>query len=160
MSFGFRFCEYYRQVDSDNPIVNLCIRGIEREALGSFDEATRLYRAAWDQSSNDFERCIAAHYVARHQKNAVDALEWNRRSLFYADRADYQRVRGFYPSLHLNIGNAYEDLGDLDAAKRHYELAAAALDSIPEDAYGAVVRDSIARALKRVSSPIQDRSVS
>ena len=131
--------------------MRLCAQGIEREALGSLDEASRLYATAWDRSSDDFEHSIAAHYVARHQENAASALEWNRRALSYADRCDPARVRGFYPSLYLNLGNAYEDLGDEDPAKRCYELAAASLDSIPDDAYGAVVREAIARALKRVS---------
>ena len=48
--------------------------------------------------------------------NADATLEWNRRSLSLADEVraagDGALVESFYPSLHLNVGHAYEQLGD------------------------------------------------
>lgn len=44
-------------------------------------DASQLFRTAWNNSTDDFERCIAGHYMARHQQNAVDILMWNQRSL-------------------------------------------------------------------------------
>jgi rifampin ADP-ribosylating transferase len=41
---------------------------MELEMKGQIEEAARLFAVSWDGSSDDFERCIASHYVARHQK--------------------------------------------------------------------------------------------
>jgi hypothetical protein len=45
---------------------------MECEGRGRFEDAAQLFLSAWNESTDDFERCIAAHYVARHQKNPVD----------------------------------------------------------------------------------------
>jgi hypothetical protein len=41
------------------------------------------------------------------------------------------RVRGFYPSLYLNLGRSHEVLGHPAEASRYYELAAEGLDVVP-----------------------------
>lgn len=112
-------------MDPDNPIVKLCVRGMECESSGRLAEASRLFMSAWMQSTDDFERC------ARHQKVPVDALVWNQRSLDYADAVRDDRVREFYPSLYLNMGKAHEDLGNREDAKRFYQTAEKFLDSLP-----------------------------
>jgi len=136
-------------MDRNNPIVRLCVQGMELEACGRFDDAAQLFLNAWSQSTNDFERCIAAHYVARHQKNPVDTLLWNQRSLNHANAVFDDRVGGFYPSLYLNMGRAHEDLGNREDAERFYAMAASVLDSLPEGRYGNGVRDAVEKALLR-----------
>ena len=137
-------------MDSNNPVIQLCAKGMECEGKGDFDNASQLFMEAWNQGSDDFERCIAAHYLARHQKNPMDRLVWNQRSLDHARAVHDDRLRGFYPSLYLNMGKAHEDLGNRRDAKRFYELAAKVLSSLPEGRYGNVVRDAVERALLRV----------
>jgi hypothetical protein len=61
-------------MDSENPVVKLCVQGMEYESKGNFEEASTVFMAAWTQSTDDFERCVAAHYVARHQKSPDEAL--------------------------------------------------------------------------------------
>lgn len=56
---------------------------------------------------------------------------------------DGLRVRGFYPSLHLNLAEDYRRLGAIDAARRHLEEARARLDALADDAYGTTVRTGI-----------------
>ena len=146
--FGRR---YHFEVDPNNPVVRLCAEGMEFEGRGRLDEASHVFLNAWNESSDDFERCIAAHYVARHQKNSVDTLLWNQRSLDHANAVADERVRGFYPSLYLNMGKAHEDLGNRQESKRFYEMAVTALDSLPEGRYGDIVRDAVGRALLRLS---------
>ena len=136
-------------MDPNNPIVRLCVQGIELEGSGRFDDAAQLFLNAWSQSTDDFERCIAAHYVARHQKNPVDTLLWNQRSLNHANAVFDDRVGGFYPSLYLNMGRAHEDLGNREDAERFYAMAASVLDSLPEGRYGNGVRDAVEKALLR-----------
>src|SRR5690242_13741909 len=72
------------EMDPDNPVVRLCVKGMECEFAGDFDGAAQAFQTAWDQSTDDFERCIAAHYVARHQKTPAGTLAWNEKSLHHA----------------------------------------------------------------------------
>lgn len=104
---------------------------MEYEARGQLAKASRSFISAWMQSTDDFERCITAHYVARHQEEAADALIWNQRSLDHADAVSDDRVRGFYPSLYLNMGLAHEDRGNRGEAKRFYEKAQSLIDALP-----------------------------
>lgn len=138
-------------MDPDNSVIRLCAKGMECEMRGQIEEASELFRTAWDQSSDDFERCIAAHYVARHQKTAVETLWWNQEALQRANASDPLRVEALYPSLYLNLGKSHEDLGNVEEAKRFYQSAAERVDRLPPDAYGSMVRHGIARGLERVS---------
>jgi tetratricopeptide (TPR) repeat protein len=138
-------------MDSNNPVVKLCAKGMEREGRGDFDAAAQLFMEAWQKATDDFEHCIAAHYVARHQKNPLETLMWNQRSLNHADAVRDDRVREFYPSLYLNMGKAHEDLGQREDAKRFYELAANAVSVLGEGRYGDIVRDAVSRGLQRVA---------
>jgi tetratricopeptide (TPR) repeat protein len=139
-------------MDPDNTIVKLCVQGMECESSGRLAEALGLFVSAWMQSKDDFERCIAAHYVARHQKEPVDALLWNQRSLDHANAIPDDRVREFYPSLYLNMGKAHEDLGNREDAKRFYQTAEKTLDSLPKGRYGTIVREAVERALLRTGN--------
>jgi hypothetical protein len=138
-------------MDPDNPIVKLCVQGMEAEFKGKHDEASLLFMQAWDQSRDDYEACIAAHYVARHQTAPEDTLRWNQESLDRANAVNDARVLGFYPSLYLNMAKAHEDLGDRLRARSFYELASAKANSLSEGRYGDMVRDGIKRGLLRVS---------
>jgi len=104
---------------------------------------------AWNESRDEFERCIAAHHAARHQKNSVDTLLWNQRSLDHANAVADGRLRGFYPSLYLNIGEAHKDLGNREECKRFYEMAVTAWTPFLKGKYGDVVREAVGRALLR-----------
>jgi hypothetical protein len=139
-------------MDPNNPVVRLCVQGMAYEGRGLFGDASRLFLAAWEQSTTDFERCIAAHYVARHQKDPLDALKWNRVALDHAVAGGDDRVRGFYPSLYLNLGKAHEDLGHREDAKRFYEMSAGVLNTLPEGRYGTIVRGAAEKALLRIVS--------
>jgi hypothetical protein len=128
-----------------NPVVQLCAQG-----MMTGDPA--LFEQAWEARSDDFDACVAAHYLARHQPDPAAALEWNLRALGHADAAGAERVRGFYPSLHLNLAKAYEDAGDLAAAARHYELAGEAARELPDDGYSAMIRRGVGSGRARVAA--------
>jgi tetratricopeptide (TPR) repeat protein len=139
-----------QMMDPENPVVKLCAQGMECESKGTFEEASNLFMSAWAQCKDDFERSIAAHYVARHQKNPEEALIWNQRSLDYARAVGDDRVSGFFPSLYLNLGKSYEDLGRQDDARQFYAMTVQALPVLPDDRYGRIIRDAVERALERV----------
>nr|BFF02016.1 hypothetical protein GCM10020241_36910 [Streptoalloteichus tenebrarius] len=58
------------------------------------------------------------------------------------------RVKGFYASLHLNMGKAYQDLGEPGKAHEHFALAARHVDAVPPGQYGDWVRFAIAEGLR------------
>ena|SRR5215204_2134897 len=108
----------------DNPVIKLCIEGTQAEFQGQIEKARSLYQKAWEAIQDDYDACIAAHYVARHQDNHHERLHWNQVALDKANAIPDSRVQEFYPSLFLNMGQSYELLGDLLEAKRYYDLAA------------------------------------
>ncbi len=108
----------------ENPVVRLCIQGTQAEFTRDLEKAKQLYREAWDLAQDDFEACVAAHYVARFQENPQDRLRWNTIALKKGQAVGVERVQSFFPSLYLNMGQSYELLGNLANAKRYYDLAA------------------------------------
>lgn len=76
-------------------------------------------------------------------------LQWNQEALARADAVRDERVRHFYPSLYLNLGYAYETIGDQTEARHYYELAAEKADDLPPGPYGDLVRDGVVRGLER-----------
>ena len=109
------------EFNPNNNIIKLCVQGLDMEGEGKSEEASRLFLQAWNEATNDFEKFIAAHYVARHQKNVADKLKWLKTTLRFALKINDDTVKSAFPSLYLNIAKCYEDLNDLDNAKKNYE---------------------------------------
>src|ERR1043165_9592889 len=107
----------------NNKIVKLCVQGMHMEEEGKPDEASRLFLQAWNEATNDFEKFIAAHYVARHQKTVADKLKWLETALQFALIINDDTVKSAFPSLYSNIAKCYEYLNDSEKAKKNYELA-------------------------------------
>jgi tetratricopeptide (TPR) repeat protein len=137
-------------MDRDSATVRLCVEGIQAETADRTDDARLHFAQAWEQRQDDYDACVAAHYVARHQATPQEALRWNQEALDRADALNDASVHGFYPSLYLNMGKAYEDVGNREQARRYYELAATKLGGLPEGKYGDVVRDAVERGLRRI----------
>ena len=112
-------------MDINNPVIKLCISGARAEFEGRIADARSLYWRAWEAAQDDYEACVAAHYVARHQAQPQDTFTWNQVALERAEAVGDERVQGFYPSLYLNMGHSYELLGNQEEARRYYDLAAA-----------------------------------
>jgi hypothetical protein len=139
-------------MDPTNPVVKLCAQGMEEESRGNIAEAAKLFAQAWLDSRNDFERCIAAHYVARHQPTAELALHWNQEALDCANRMGDASVAEFFASLYLNLGKSCEDLENVVQARQLYACAAEKLASVPDGPYRDIMKEGIERGLQRVSN--------
>jgi tetratricopeptide (TPR) repeat protein len=137
-------------MDAENPVVKLCVAGMQAEANGRYADACALFLSAWEARRDDYDACIAAHYVARHQEQPDDTLHWNQVALDHAERVGDERVCDFYPSLYLNLGRAHELVGALDEARRYYTLAAVAAEQLSDDRYGRVVHGALASAQERL----------
>lgn len=107
-----------------NKIVQRCLQGMAMEDNGKPEEAAKLFLQAWEEATNDLEKYLAAHYVARHQKNGSDKLKWLEITLQFALKIDSESVKSAFPSLYSNIAKCYEELNDTAKAKENYELAA------------------------------------
>jgi hypothetical protein len=111
-------------MDTNNPVIQLCMQGVRAEFEGRLGAARNLYQQAWDISQDDYQACIAAHYVARFQETPEERLRWNQEALHCANRIEDGSVEEFFPSLYLNLGRSYEVLGNPAEAQRYYDLAA------------------------------------
>jgi tetratricopeptide (TPR) repeat protein len=112
-------------MDLNTPVIKLCIAGTQAEFEGRIEDARSLYEQAWKAAQDDYQACIAAHYLARNQEDPKERLHWNQEALERANAIEHSRVEAFYPSLYLNMGRSYELLGNQDEAQRYYDLAAA-----------------------------------
>jgi hypothetical protein len=111
-------------MDLTNRVISLCVEGSRAEFEGRQGDARNLYWQAWELARNDYDACIAAHYVAQFQQDPQDIFHWNQTALVHADKVQDDRAKEFYPSLYLNMGRAHELLGNHIEAKYYYDLAA------------------------------------
>jgi DNA/RNA tunnel of bacterial DNA dependent RNA polymerase. len=93
-----------------NTVVQRCLQGMDMEEKGKTGEAGKLFLQAWDEATNDFEKFLAAHYVARHQKTVSDKLKWLQTALDHALNVNDDSVKSALPSLYSNIAGCYEEL--------------------------------------------------
>ncbi len=139
-------------MDPKNPVVAMCSEGMLAESEGRAAEAKELFERAWQSATDDYEACIAAHYLARHQETMEQTLAWNEECLRRAELVGDERIAGFLPSLYLNLGHSHEELGDAEKARAFYLRAEKHLTAVPDGDYGDMIRDGVARALERTSS--------
>lgn len=111
------------EFNPNNNVIRLCVQGMDVEEKGKPEEASRLFLQAWNEATDDFEKFIAAHFVARHQQTVADRLRWLETALQFALRVKTDAVQGAFPSLYSNIAKCYEDLRDPDNANKNHELA-------------------------------------
>jgi hypothetical protein len=82
-------------MDPNNPVVKRCADGMRAEGQGKHDEARTLFTEAWEAAQDDYEACIAAHFLARQQDTPQEMLRWNQESLNRANAVGDERVQVF-----------------------------------------------------------------
>jgi hypothetical protein len=137
-------------IDSSNPVVALCAAGMAVE--GNTHEALGLFEQAWAARRDDYDACIAAHFVARHQPTVEATLHWNLVAVQHAEAVSDGRALEFMASLYLNLGDARMNAGDcamaLDAAQR----ARAGLLAVPAGGYRDFIEYGIDRLEEHLGS--------
>ena len=93
------------------------------EEKDELEEAKRFFVQAWNESTNDFEKFLAAHFLARYKEDVRDNLKWLETALTFALRVNDDSVKSAFPSLYRRIAECYEELGDGDNAKKNQALA-------------------------------------
>lgn len=107
----------------DNAIVKLCMQGMKLEEQGQLEEARDIFLQGWNSATNNFERFLAAWFIARLQPTASEMILWYERALELASKVGNEAVRSAFPSLHANLSRWYQEVGDLKKAAMHKELA-------------------------------------
>ena len=102
----------------------LCIEGARAEFEGRVDDPRGLYRQSWDEAVDDYDRTVAAHYIAHLETDSAEQFRWNQIALDHAGRADKVAVTPFMGSLYVNMGRSFEIAGDTAQARHYYALAA------------------------------------
>lgn len=136
-------------LDADNAVYKLCAEGMMHE--GNREVASALFNRAWEMAQSNMEKAVAAHYVARHQPDTLSKLHWDEKALHFAKKIPYGDAITLLPSLYLNIGKCYEDLGEKALSVAHYRLAKKYIIRLPQDGYTAMISRSIDAALKRLT---------
>ena len=106
-----------------NPNVKLCIQGMELEEKDQRAEAAGIFQQAWEDAGNDFEKFLAAHYLARHQASVANELNWLETALQFATKLNSDAANSALPALHQKIARCYEALGDSARANEHASLS-------------------------------------
>ncbi|WP_442816645.1 hypothetical protein [Streptomyces sp. NBC_01304] len=124
---------------------------------GDREEARDRYLDLWaeiGETGDPLHRCTLAHFMADAQDDPADELAWDLRALTAAEVLTDERVeehhqslavRGFYPSLHLNLAADYVKLDRRDEGREHLRQARAAIGALGDDAYGDGIRAAITR---------------
>jgi len=117
------------EFNPSNRVIQLCLQGMELEEQNSPDDASALFHQAWNEATNDFEKFIAAHYVARHQSSVSERLYWLQEMLALGQKINSEQVKSAFPTVYAGIAKCYEELNDHGNAKLNYELAKAFADN-------------------------------
>jgi len=135
-------------------------------ALGHAGDQTgarAAFEAIWAELGPDgdpFHRVAVAHSMADVQDDVHEELRWDLLALEAADELTDERVHAggvtgpvaaFYPSLHLNLGEAYRKLRRLDLADDHAAAGLAATAALPDDGYGRMIRGGLDALVERIA---------
>lgn len=138
-----------------DPVMAEIGRGIELSHSGEREAARELFAVLWGSvgvGGDAFHRCVLAHSMADVQDDPREELVWDLRALETADLISDERARqggvagpvaSFYPSLHLNLGDVYRRLGNLDRARDHLARGRAAVGELRDDEYGRLIRGGL-----------------
>lgn len=141
-------------------------RGMALSHGGERAAAHGVFSAVWEdiggEAGEPFHRCALAHAMDDVQDDPPDELMWDLRAIEAADLITDRRateagmtttVAGLYPSLHLNLGECYRKLGQLDLAREHLRRGLASTTALTDDGYGRLVRSGLDRLSDRLARP-------
>jgi hypothetical protein len=137
-------------VPMDDPVM-ASIAQVQQTALqGHREQAASAYEQLWTRAEHGrpLHRICVAHYMADLQDDPAEELRWDERALAAAaevapDDPGAATVASLRASLHVNAASALHKLGRHEDARQQLEAARRAEQTLPEDAYGRLVRSRI-----------------
>ncbi|MEP6730337.1 MAG: hypothetical protein ABJE10_06855 [bacterium] len=140
-------------VEPTNPVIVLCSAGMAVEDNPA--EALAWFEQAWNARRDDYDTCIAAHFIARVQRSPELVLHWNEIAVRHAEAVEDDRVRELMSSLYLNFGDANAALGNHEEAAAAAARACASLDAVPASGY----RDFLAFSIRNLQRRLAEESM-
>lgn len=139
--------------------------GYEGNRAGARQRLTELWDEIGDRG-DAAHRCILAHYLADLQETPEAELAWDERALAASEELTDERlqrvhptltVRGFLPSLHLNLADDHRILGQFEQARTHLAAAEKGVEGLPEDGYGRHLREALRHVGQALDAGSTDR---
>lgn len=125
---------------------------------GQREAARDVFARIWDEiggeSGDPLHVCVLSHSMADVQDDVQQELVWDQRALAAAAMLTDDRlaragvpmsVAALYPSLHLNLGECYRKLDDLDRARECLQQARAGIGALGDDDYGQLIKGGLER---------------
>ena len=149
---------------SNGALMDRITAAIGQLHAGDRDGARASFSAIWRDMGDDpdpFHVCTLSHFMADVQNDVERELEWDLRALEAANLVTVGRaqqhhaslsIKSFYPSLHLNVGDAFLRLGDLDQASKHARAAEGAMQDPPETPLAQMTRNGVAALAQRIEA--------
>lgn len=141
-------------------------QALESAGRGDRDEARVTLEALWAEVGAEggeaLHRMAIAHAMADVQDDPHEELAWDLLALRSATDVTDERVTragmlgpaaALYPSLHLNLGEDYRKVGDVERARRHAALGLQSAVHLDDDGYGGTVRAGLRRLSERLGLP-------
>lgn len=137
---------------SSDATMTAITEAVLRGRAGATEAAREALTELWDTvgpQDDPLHRCTLAHYLADLHDDPAVALTWDTRALDAAralsddcaqQHAPGVEVRGFFPSLHLNLADNYRQLASFEAAQRELDAAWELVHALPDDDYAAGIR--------------------
>ena len=96
-----------------------------QEDAGQPDAALKCFLQAWNEATNDFEKFLAAYYIARRQTIVADKLHWLETALQFGTKVNDVAVQSAFPALYKHLAECYTSLGNVEQVKAYTDLAMA-----------------------------------
>ena len=138
------------------------LEAVGQAVNGRSEAAKAALEKCWDEAVEEdhAQRCVLAHYLADQQENLQSETRWDEQALTeftHLQDGDLAAIgvpstAGFAPSLHLNLGDDYLRAGRVQDAEDQVVRAQQSVARLPEQGYGAMIRDGVRRLQGRVEA--------
>lgn len=106
-----------------NPIVKLCLQGMALKESGDQAASFKLFQQAWEESTDDPGRFLAAYYLSGSETKPEEQLRWLQTALKLALTINDDTVNSALPNLYFQIADRFEQIGQPEQTARYRELA-------------------------------------
>lgn len=142
-------------MSAPDPTMAAVTEAVAQGHAGRREQARARLTGLWEQvgsTGDPLHRVTIAHFLADLQDDVRDELAWDERALAAVGELTDERaqqhhsglqVRGFLPSLHLNLADCHRRLGHAGPARDHLAQAEAVVARLADDPYGQLVRGGL-----------------
>lgn len=107
-----------------NDIVKRCLLGINAAEHNENERAVEHFQEAWQVATADFEKYLAAYFLARYQKEEKTKISWLHTVLEFANKLNNPMVQPVFQEVYLQLATCYSQQKDEQLAQEFRELAA------------------------------------